>query len=211
MAEMTIKEKLSCIQSEMNVPKNLYNKFGNYNYRNAETILENAKPVCKKYRTTLTIRDEIHVIGDRYYIEAIAELTDWDSPEVIKVNAFAREAVTKKGMDEAQITGSTSSYARKYALKGLFDLDDNKDPDTEEYKNQQVEQQPNKDKQREELLKRYAKGYKALAAKGFDFHNEQFIGQCKADTKLPTLDIQKLDNSQLKTLVDYFVHIYTEA
>lgn len=212
MAEMTIKEKLSCIQSEMNVPKNLYNKFGNYNYRNAETILENAKPVCKKYRTTLTIKDEIHVIGERYYIEAVAELLDWDSQESIKVNAFAREAGTKKGMDEAQITGSTSSYARKYALNGLFDLDDNKDPDTDEYKEQQnKKQESKKDNEREELLKQYARGYKALSGKGFDFHNENFISQCKAETKLPTLDIQKLNNVQLKTLVDYFAHIYIES
>ena len=135
---MTVEERLSNIQNEMRVPKNLYNSFGKYNYRNAETILEVAKPICKKYRCTLTVTDEIRVIGDRYYVVATACLKAWECFEIdgneISVQAWAREEAEKKGMDGAQVTGSTSSYARKYALNGLFNLDDNKDPDTEEVK-----------------------------------------------------------------------------
>lgn len=140
---MTVEERLSNIQNEMRVPKNLYNSFGKYNYRNAETILEVAKPICKKYRCTLTVTDDIKLIGDRYYVVATACLKAWESElgltdefqeRAIKVSAFAREEAEKKGMDGAQVTGSTSSYARKYALNGLFNLDDNKDPDTEEVK-----------------------------------------------------------------------------
>lgn len=140
---MTVEERLSNIQNEMRVPKNLYNTFGKYNYRNAETIMEVAKPICKKYRCTLTVSDDIKLIGDRYYVVATACLKAWESElgltdefqgRAIMVSAFAREDADKKGMDGAQVTGSTSSYARKYALNGLFNLDDNKDPDTDEYK-----------------------------------------------------------------------------
>lgn len=132
--EMSIYEKLANIQNEMNVPKNLFNKFGNYYYRNAETILECAKPICSKYRTTLTVKDEIVQIGERYYVKAIARLVDWDELESIENYAYARECEKKSGMDDSQLTGSCSSYARKYALNGLFNLDDVKDADTDEQK-----------------------------------------------------------------------------
>lgn len=142
--KMNIYEKLSNIQNEMNVPKNLFNKFGNYSYRNAETILESAKPICKKYKTTLTVDDEIILIGERYYVRAMAKLFDWDSGEIIANTALAREEETKKGMDGSQITGSASSYARKYALNGLFNLDDVKDADTNEQAEQLKNKQENK-------------------------------------------------------------------
>lgn len=132
--EMNIYERLSHIQNEMNVPKNLYNKFGNYYYRNAETIMETAKPICSKYRTTLTVTDKIVCLEGRYYVEAISTLTSWDDRSVIANTAYAREDESKKGMDGAQVTGSTSSYARKYALNGLFNIDDVKDNDTPEQK-----------------------------------------------------------------------------
>ena len=127
-----LKRKLSHIQLEMKVPKNLYNSFGKYNYRNAETILETAKPVCHKYKTTLVVEDEIINVGDRYYIKATARLIDWESAAIIEVSALAREEAEKKGMDASQVTGSCSSYARKYALNGLFCLDDVKDADSDE-------------------------------------------------------------------------------
>lgn len=130
--KISIFEKLSNIQNEMNVPKNLYNSFGGYSYRNAESILEAAKPVCKKHRTTLTIQDKIMELCGRFYVEAIARLSDWDSDDFIENKAYAREADQKKGMDESQVTGSCSSYARKYALNGLFNLDDVKDADSNE-------------------------------------------------------------------------------
>lgn len=141
--EMNIYQKLSYIQNEMNVPKNLFNKFGNYPYRNAETILEAAKPICKKYKTALTVTDEVVMIGERYYVRSMATLFDWESGESITNTALAREEETKKGMDGSQITGSASSYARKYALNGLFNLDDVKDPDSKE----QNEETKNKQEQ----------------------------------------------------------------
>lgn len=144
----TLIEKLSLIQVELKAPKNQYNDFGKYKYRNCEDILESAKPICNKNRTTLLITDEIKQIGDRYYVEATAQLMDWDSKEGIQVSALAREEEIKKGMDASQVTGATSSYARKYALNGLFNIDDTKDTDSEEHQSQkkaseqQVEQAP---------------------------------------------------------------------
>ncbi|WP_407453512.1 ERF family protein [Methanobrevibacter sp.] len=143
-----IYEKLSLIQVELKAPKNQYNSFGKYKYRNCEDILESAKPICNKNRTTLTIHDDIVVKGERYYVEATATLFDWDSNNEITVRALAREEDSKKGMDASQVTGATSSYARKYALNGLFNIDDTKDTDTEEHQSQkkaseqQVEQAP---------------------------------------------------------------------
>lgn len=130
---MNIIEKLAAVQYEMKAPKNLTNKFGGYNYRNAEGILEAFKPYEKKYGVALVVGDEIVDIGGRIYVKATATFHDTESCEVVSNTAFAREAETKKGMDDAQITGAASSYARKYALNGLFLLDDNKDPDSDEY------------------------------------------------------------------------------
>lgn len=131
--EMTIKEKLMHIQHELKAPKNLRNNFGGYNYRNAESILEALKPLLVKYGATVTITDTVEEIGGRIYIKATATIYDCIPSEPIAVTAYAREAETKKGMDDAQITGATSSYARKYALNGLFLLDDTQDVDTEAY------------------------------------------------------------------------------
>lgn len=128
-----IYEKLSHIQQEMKAPKNLRNSFGGYNYRNAEGILEAFKPYEGKYGVALTLEDEIVEVGSRVYVKANATIVDTEKEGAITVSAFAREPETKKGMDESQITGAASSYARKYALNGLFLLDDTKDPDTDEY------------------------------------------------------------------------------
>lgn len=121
------------IQVELKVPKNLYNSFGNYKYRNVEGIQEALKPLEISYGVILTLTDKIEEIGGRVYVKATAKISDLDSDDFIYVDAYAREQVSKKGMDEAQITGATSSYARKYALNGLFLLDDTKDVDSEEY------------------------------------------------------------------------------
>ena len=137
---MTIYEKLQKIQYEMKAPKNLYNSFGKYKYRNAEGICEAFKPFGEKYGVVLTLEDRIIEIGGRIYVEAVARLIDTDpeaKEKTVFVSALARESAEKKGMDDAQITGATSSYARKYALNGLFLLDDTKDPDTEEYQQEQ--------------------------------------------------------------------------
>lgn len=131
--ELTLTAKLMVIQSELKAPKGQYNSFGKFKYRSCEDILEAVKPLCIKYATLLTIDDEIVLIGDRYYVKATATLADCESESYFTVSAFAREADNKSGMDSAQVTGATSSYARKYALNGLFCIDDTKDADTDEY------------------------------------------------------------------------------
>lgn len=133
----SVLKKLFEIQQELKVPKNQRNTFGNYNFRNCEDIMEASKPICKKYNCLLTCSDEIIYVGERYYIRATATLFDLDSNENISACAVAREEESKKGMDASQITGASSSYARKYALNGLLQLDDNKDADTTEYQKQQ--------------------------------------------------------------------------
>ena len=134
--KMTLHEKLVHIQNELKAPKNLRNTFGGYNYRNAESILEALKPLLVKYGATVTITDTIEDIGGRIYVKATASFYGADSSAPMEVTAYAREAETKKGMDDAQVTGATSSYARKYALNGLFLLDDTEDVDSEAYQAQ---------------------------------------------------------------------------
>lgn len=127
---MSIFTKLLAIQKELKAPKSQYNSSGKYNYRNCEDILEAVKPLCEKFLAVLTLGDELMLVGDRFYIKATATLTDTENGETVSTVAFAREELTKKGMDGSQITGSSSSYARKYALNGLFCIDDTKDADT---------------------------------------------------------------------------------
>ena len=135
--ELSLSEKLNRIQVELKAPKDKLNKFGGYNYRSAEGILEALKPLLKTYGVYVTLSDEMVEVGGRVYVKATACLSDTKSAdgfnEVKIATAYAREAETKKGMDEAQVTGATSSYARKYALNGLFLLDDTKDADADEY------------------------------------------------------------------------------
>lgn len=126
---MNIIEKLNLIQTELKAPKNQRNNFGGYNYRSCEDILEALKPLLEKTKTALIITDEPIIVGDRFYIKATATLKDCESEAEIKNSAYAREPLSKKGADEAQVTGSTSSYARKYCLNGMFCIDDTKDSD----------------------------------------------------------------------------------
>jgi hypothetical protein len=131
---MSINEKLAKVQGELKAPKSQYNSFGKYNYRSAEDILSAAKPLCIANGLLLTLSDCITEIGGRIYVTATAMVRDTETDsEPITVTASAREAAEKKGMDESQITGTASSYARKYALNGLFAIDDTKDADTDEY------------------------------------------------------------------------------
>lgn len=125
----TIHEKLSQIQNKLNAPKGQYNSFGKYNYRNCEDILQALKPILSEHKCHVSLSDEVVIVGNRFYIKATATITDSENNS-FSTTAFAREAESKKGMDESQVTGSTSSYARKYALNGLFAIDDNKDADT---------------------------------------------------------------------------------
>jgi hypothetical protein len=122
--------KLAKIQQELNAPKNQYNSYGKYNYRSCEDILQGLKPCLKEVGCALTITDELIVIGERYYVKATATLHDIETDKKISNVAYAREEESIKGMTSSQITGSASSYARKYALNGLFCIDDVKDADT---------------------------------------------------------------------------------
>lgn len=135
--DMNIYEKLINIQKELKAPKSNYNDFGRYNYRSCEDILEAVKPICFEYRAVLILSDDILNVGQSNYVEATAILINIDNPvEMVSNKAEARESIDKKGMDDSQITGTASSYARKYALNGLFNIDDTKDADTNEYHNQ---------------------------------------------------------------------------
>ena len=140
---MNVYEKLAIIQQELIAPKNQYNSFGKYNYRSCEDILEGLKPCLKKVNASVTVSDEIMQIGDRYYIKATASLIDSESCERITNTAYAREDDSKKGMDVSQVTGATSSYARKYALNGLFCIDDVKDADSRDNRQKEAEEQRN--------------------------------------------------------------------
>ena len=131
---MTLLQKLSKVQLELKAPKSNFNKFGGFYYRSLEDILEAVKPLLDKHGLTLTISDEPVMIGDRFYIKATARLSDGN--ESIEVTAYAREPQSKTKMDDAQLTGASSSYARKYCLNGLFLIDDTKDPDTNEFQEQ---------------------------------------------------------------------------
>jgi hypothetical protein len=136
---MNIYEKLLKVQQELKAPKGQYNSFGKYKYRSCEDILEAVKPLLEKNKLTLTLTDTIVPASEaRFYVKATARLIDIESEEVstIENTAFAREDAEKKGMDGSQITGTASSYARKYALNGLFLIDDTKDADTDEYHEQ---------------------------------------------------------------------------
>ena len=142
MEDKTIYQKLIEVQEELKAPKGQYNSFGKYYFRSTEDIVEALKPLLIKRGLLLLMYDEIELIGSRIYVVSTADLTDGATN--IKVSARARESETKKGMDDSQITGTASSYARKYALNGMFLIDDSKDADTPEYSGQMNNQQQSK-------------------------------------------------------------------
>lgn len=145
---MSVYEKLSKVQSELKAPKGQYNSFGKYKYRSCEDILEAVKPLNAKHGVVLTVGDEVVEISNRFYVKATAVFVDIESGEKITNTALAREDDSKKGMDGSQITGTASSYARKYCLNGLYCIDDTKDADTDEYRHQQ-ERKPQESKPQE--------------------------------------------------------------
>jgi hypothetical protein len=173
--------KLIEIQNKLKVAKSQYNSFGKYNYRNCEDILEAVKPLLKEYECCLTLEDEIVLISDRFYIKSIANLFNNDGNLIAKAPAFAREEEQKKGMDAAQLTGATSSYSRKYALNGLFCIDDTKDSDTTNQHNKSeniqkiVKQQYIKPVEKLEQKKPEIKiNFEALKQEFLDCTNETF-------------------------------------
>lgn len=149
---MTIHEKMMKIQTTLKAPKNLFNSFGNYKYRNAEGILEAVKPLLAENKLSMYISDDVQAVNDRVYVKATVSIFDIETGESVMATASAREALNKKGMDDSQITGTASSYARKYALNGIFLLDDTKDADTDENQKEctaranKQEQEKNKEK-----------------------------------------------------------------
>ena len=128
--------RLRCVQRDLKAPKNQYNSFGKYRYRSCEDILEGVKPILQEYGCAIVLSDTIEQIGDRFYVKATATFYDCDTGESVSNTAYARESDDKKGMDASQITGTASSYARKYALNGLLLIDDTKDADTDENRNE---------------------------------------------------------------------------
>ena len=134
--DMGVYEKLVSVQCKLYAPKSKYNKFGNYYYRSCEDILEGCKPLLKEVNASLYLSDEIIQVGDRFYVKATATFTDNESGEKITNVAYARESTEVKGMSAPQTTGASSTFARKYALNGLFCIDDTVDDDTEELKNE---------------------------------------------------------------------------
>lgn len=181
---MNIYEKLTNITSELHAPKNMKNSFGNYSYRNAESIYEAVKPLLIKYKCALFLTDRISQKGERTYVEATATLVDIEKPEDIIVNvAYAREEEVKKGMDASQVTGACSSYSRKYCLAGLFLIDASEDADSDNYtkkvregksmKEELLELASNAGKTEEDLVN-------AMKIKSLDDVTPQLYGRMKA-------------------------------
>lgn len=225
---MKLHEKLLAIQTKLKAPKGQYNTFGKYSYRSAEDILEAVKPLNAEQGVLLTITDEIKEVGGRIYVVATATVSD--GTDELKVSAFAREPENKKGMDDSQITGATSSYARKYALNGLYAIDDNKDADTDEHKRQQEnapkkqqgqKQQAQKQQQAKEpteqelheIVEKYARNIEALGvdrAKLVEYvcnkHNVGNLFDLKPNVlvgELKAIYLNKKKQTEQKELVEY--------
>ena len=183
----TFVEKLIAVQTALKAPKGQYNSFGKYKYRSAEDILNAVKPLNAEQGLLLTLSDEPLLIGDWHYIKATATITDGIIKE--SFTAYARESLTKKGMDDSQITGTASSYARKYALNGLYLIDDTKDADTDEYKKQEKNVKKITKKQLEQLKANFQKiaALKKVSEKSVE---AQFLTIIKFDGKIEDLDTE---------------------
>ena len=185
---MNIYEKLLAIQTELKCPKNQYNSFGKYAYRSAEDILEAVKPLCSKNKAVLVLSDRIEQVGERYYVRTYATLQDTEDMNCsVTVEGVAREEESKKGMDGCQVTGSASSYARKYALNGLFDIDDTKDNDA-------INEESEADK--------YISEEQILKFKELGITETSAISYCKVDSliKIPREKAQAMIEAKEKSL-----------
>lgn len=191
---MNIYEKLMNIQQELKAPKGQYNSFGKYKYRSCEDILESVKPLLEKYKVTIILTDKLEQIGERYYIRAMAILFDTESDNSIENTAYAREEETKKGMDGSQITGTSSSYARKYALNGLLLIDDTKDADTDEFTKEN-----NKGKTKEEPKeKKITEGQLKVLSKLYTGDNLVKLLELNKIDKLEDMSMEKANEIILK-------------
>ena len=211
---MTIYEKLLKIQSSISVPKNQHNKFGNYDYRCCEDILSALKPFLEETKCTLTVNDELVLIGERYYIKSTATLIDCESGETIFNESYAREEESKKGMDASQITGTASSYARKYALNGLLLLDDVKDADTDENYRQNQNAKSKKSQQENQNVGGVNKNLKNSASKNVidkktvETLRKRFkdngIDEAKVCSTYKVSELSELSVSQHNNITQYF-------
>lgn len=202
--EMSFYEKLSALITELKAPKGQRNNFGKYNYRSAEDILEAVKPLANKYGLVPKLTDEIVQVGDRYYVKAKAVITDGINTE--EASGFAREPESKKGMDESQITGTASSYARKYAMNGLYQIDDTKDADTDEYKQQVDSAKPKKitKTQAKALQTRVDKLAELVSLKTEKHITGVQMAEKITDTKfLQAIPLAELDTEQFLTATRY--------
>ena len=190
---MAILEKLSAIQQELKAPKSQYNKFGKYSYRSCEDILEALKPILFKHKCSVTLDDDIVQIGSRYYLKACATIYDAETGESQSNRAFAREDEERAGMSQSQITGTASSYARKYALNGLFLIDDTKDADTDAY-HEQTHRADTKADAAKAKAKEVKKALVKLAGGDVDAANTVWKTKYKADEN----DIVKMNAALLE-------------
>lgn len=202
--DLSFHQKMVLLISELKAPKGQKNKFGNYNFRSAEDIMEAVKPLAVKYDLLPNLTDELIKIGDRYYIKATASITD--GVDTISAVGYARESESKKGMDDSQVTGTASSYARKYAMNGLYQIDDTKDADTNEYKQQNDSATPTQiTKIQAEALTQKISSLAELATEktGSEVTFKQMIDKI-TDTKfMKVIPIETLDTEQFVTVNRY--------
>lgn len=185
--KMNIYEKLLKVQVNLTATKDKRNDFGKYNYRNAETILRNLRPYMNEYGFVVILKDSIECVNDRYYVKATAIMIDIESGKTIEAYACARESMNKKGMDEAQVSGATSSYARKYALCALFAIDDGEDNDSPEYQ-EKVRKATEEENRRKTKLAELGKIMKAK-----EVTEEQIKIDFNIDGKISELGCNTLD------------------
>lgn len=203
MQTMNIYQSLNYIQSNLKAPKGQFNSFGKYHYRSCEDILEGVKPHLQETKTCLVISDEIVTIGEHNYIKATATLYGADGGAVAN-SAFAKEPLEKKGMDPSQITGATSSYARKYALNGLFCIDDTKDADTDAYTAKTTQTKPKPAETNSVKEKRIKQEYfdsikQQMGIKGID--NKTIVEQMMK--MFGKQNSKALSEEELKALLDW--------
>ncbi len=216
---MSIQEKLLKIQSSISVPKNQYNKFGNYDYRSCEDILSALKPILAEQKCTMTVKDDLVMVGERYYIKSTATLIDCESAENISNESYAREEDSKKGMDSSQITGTASSYARKYALNGLLLLDDIKDADANENQEKSQSEKPNKSQQRNQNVgsnksqqqNQNGRQKKLIDKKTLEALRKRFkdnrVDEAKVCSVYKVPDLSQLSASQFENITKHFEQV----
>lgn len=201
---MNVYEKLIKVQAELKAPKSKFNSFGKYKYRSLEDILEGVKPLLEKNKASLVIADSIEQVGDRYYLKATATFIDTENGESVSNSALARESADKKGMDDSQITGTASSYARKYALNGLLLIDDTKDADTDEaHVEKEARAEKAKDDEKNEALVTDIGDMKIASVKVNVLKGDIDSGLMNEEKMLAYFKVKKLEDVTEKQFSDY--------